>query len=251
MRTFLGVLLVVTLIVSGDGETMLEDSVLLPCACSERNLHEEFRWQMEEPNATLVFKYNTTSNFDPKYKDRAKIFLSENRNNCSVLFTNVTANDQGKYGCRFRKQEEYQYFFVYLNVSACYTVCQAANNLNVFQCYVKKRYRETEIQWSLDGQLLTESNTTNLNHTCTMDASTGLYHFNSTLSPELKWSVEPTCRVKDNGISPNITPDCRPIADPRKADPDNARYRYLTIIPIVLLFGLSLLLWRRWDSQSS
>lgn len=45
-----------------------------------------------------------------------------------------------------------------------------------------------------------------------MDASTGLYHFNSTLSPELKWSVEPTCRVKDNGISPNITPDCRPIA---------------------------------------
>ncbi|KAF1382685.1 hypothetical protein PFLUV_G00146330 [Perca fluviatilis] len=174
MRTFLGALLVVTLIVSGDGETMLEDK-----------------------------------------------------------------DDQGKYRCSFRKQEEYQYFFVYLNVSACYTVCQTlqGGSVNFHQCYVKKRYRETEIQWIVGGQLLTESNTTNINKTYTMDASTGLYHFNSTL----KWTVDPTCHT--NRIPTNT--------EPNKGDPDSARYRYLTIIPILLVLGLSLLLWRRWDTQSS
>ncbi|XP_028447705.1 uncharacterized protein LOC114564519 isoform X2 [Perca flavescens] len=244
MRTFLGALLVVTLIVSGDGETMLEDSVLLPCACSERNLHEEFRWQKEEPNGSLVFKTNPAiSNFDSKYTGRAKIFLSENRDNCSVLLTNVTVDDQGKYRCSFRKQEEYQYFFVDLNVSACYTVCQTpqSGSGNDRQCYVKKRYRETEIQWIVGGQLLTESNTTKINKIYTMDSSTGLYHFNITRMR----TVEPTCHT--NSIPTNIPGD----QERNKRDPDSARYRYLTTIPILLVLGLSLLLWRRWDSQSS
>ncbi|XP_078118240.1 T-lymphocyte activation antigen CD80 [Sander vitreus] len=256
MRIFLGVLLVV--IVSGDEETMLTtmlgDSVLLPCPCSERNL--EFHWQMEEPNMTLVFKNNnTTSNFYPKYKGRAQIFLYENRDNCSVLFINVTADDQGKYRCSFHRQEEYQRLFVYLNVSAGYTVCQTANNLSgsvkVFQCHVKGRYRKTEIQWILNGELLPKSKTTNITHTYTLDAPTGLYHFNSTLRTELNGTVEPTCHVKAKGISTIITHECVQRNEPHKKDPENARYRYLTIIPIMLLLGLSLLLWRRWDSQSS
>ncbi|XP_034742253.1 uncharacterized protein LOC117953390 isoform X1 [Etheostoma cragini] len=208
MSTFLGVLMV-TLIVSGDGATMSEDSVLLPCACSERNLHKEFKWQMESPNKTLVLKYNnTTPNFNSKYMGRAKIFLPEHHDNCSVLFTKITVDDQGEYKCIFHKQEEYQSSLVYLNVSAgCYTVCHSADNLSgsihFFKCHVKKRYRETEIQWILDGQLLTESNTTNITHTFTLDVRTGLYHFNSTRTTEAKWSVVPTCHVKDKGTSTN------------------------------------------------
>ncbi|KAA8588022.1 hypothetical protein FQN60_001216 [Etheostoma spectabile] len=156
MSAFLGVL-VVTLIVSGDGATMSEDSVLLPCACAERNLHEEFKWQMESPNKILVLKYNnTTPNVNPSYMGRAKIFLPEHHDNCSVLFTNITVDDQGEYKCIFHKQEEYQSSLVYLNVS-----------------------------------------------------------------------------------------------EVNEANPDRARYRYLTIIPIMLVLGLSLLLWRRWDAQSS
>lgn len=97
---------------------VLEDSVLLPCNCSERNLDKEFKWQMEEPNKTLVLKYdNNTLNFYGRYTGRAEIFLPENSNNCSLLLTNITADDRGKYRCSFNSKGIYQKTFVYLNIS--------------------------------------------------------------------------------------------------------------------------------------
>lgn len=95
----------------------LEETILLPCPCSH-NLDKEFTWQMDEPRTILVLKYtNNRSSFGDGYKGRAKMFLPEKRNNCSVMLANITANDQGKYRCSFYIQKRYIKEFVYLNVS--------------------------------------------------------------------------------------------------------------------------------------
>lgn len=96
----------------------LESSVLLPCNCLQRNLDGEFMWQMENPRKVLLVK-NTknTSNYNGGYKDRAKLFLHENSNNCSILLTNITVDDQGRYRCKFYKEKTYMRVFVNLNIS--------------------------------------------------------------------------------------------------------------------------------------
>lgn len=97
---------------------VIEGSVLLPCNCSERNSDMLFQWQVEEPNKTLVFKHNMTSHeLHDRYKDRVQIFLPENSNNCSILLTNITAADLGKYRCIFYSQKQYKKVFVNLNIS--------------------------------------------------------------------------------------------------------------------------------------
>lgn len=255
MKTLLGALMV--LIVSGHAKAItgnLYDSVLLPCNCSQRNM-DEFSWQMDEPNVMLLLQYNrTTSEFYGRYKGRAKIYLSENSDNCSVLLTNVKVDDQGKYRCIFRRQETYQRIFVNLSVSARYNVCQTPGKMTangmIFECDVKGHYRKAEIQWKLDGQCLTNSTTTYITHTYARDALIGLYHFNSKLSTKLNWTSEPTCHVKAKGVSAIISYDCN-ASSGHKGDPHFFRYRYLTIIPIMLVLGLSLLLWCRCDSSQS
>lgn len=95
----------------------LEETVLLPCACTH-NLAMEFKWQMDEPRAILLLKYDKNiSSLGDSYKGRAKMFLPEQSNNCSVLLANITADDQGKYRCRFYDQERHIKKFVYLNIS--------------------------------------------------------------------------------------------------------------------------------------
>lgn len=268
MRTFLGVLMV--LFVSGEEKNVtgvLKGSVLLPCNCSERDLNKEFKWQMDEPNLTAVLQHNdNTTNFKNAYGDRTKIFLAENRNNCSILLTNITAEDHGKYRCKFFKNNSYKRLFVHLNVSASYNICQpnSSSNLSgdlsgeVFQCDAKGHYGEAEIQWILDGKLLTDSPTTNITFTKTLDASTGLYSFTSKLKTILTGISEPKCSIKAKGISTIITHDCGPdngqavgrIQNPDAEDP--MRYRYLVIFPFMLVLGFSLVLWRRWKfSQRS
>lgn len=97
---------------------------------------------------------------------------------------------------------------------ASYTVCQKASdkpNDKSVNCHVTGRYRETEIQWNLHGQLLTDSSTTTItNSPYTLDASTGLYHFYSTLSTKLNVTSEFKCDVKAKGLSTNISQDCKP-----------------------------------------
>ncbi|XP_049449267.1 T-lymphocyte activation antigen CD80-like [Epinephelus fuscoguttatus] len=253
MRTFLGVLMVI--IVSGDNETIkgsLDGSVLLQCNCSERNVNEKLQWQKEKPFMLMVFRHNQTNSvFNERYKGRAKTFLSDNSNNCSILLNNITADDQGIYKCSFYIQETYQRSFVNLSVSADYHVCQNDDNPSgsgkVFHCCVKGRYGMTEIQWRLDGQLLTNSTTTYITHTDYLDA-TGYYYFNSTLSTKLNWTSKPTCDVKAEGVSTNIINDCSTGPSPQQQG--SGRYRHLTIIPITLVLGLSLLVWRYRSNTS-
>ncbi|XP_074515127.1 uncharacterized protein LOC141782519 [Sebastes fasciatus] len=254
MRTFLALLMV--LIVSGGEVTregVLGESVLLPCNCSERDLDEEFQWQKETPKKEPVFNGTT---FEDKYKGRAKIFLPENNNNCSILLTNITAEDQGEYTCRFYSGRVYNKEYVNLSLSARYNVCQKADNLSkVFQCDVTGGHGEAWIQWDLDGQLLTNSTTTSITHTYNLDAPTGLYHFHSTLSTKLNWTSKPRCDVKAKDLSTIINSACIGRTEGHVEVPDRDRYRYryrsLIIFPIMLVIGLSLFLKYRWNFSQS
>lgn len=265
MRILLAVFMV--LIVSGDDETItgiFEDSVLLPCTCPERNLDKEFKWQMEEPNMMLVLKHNLNrSVFSGRYDGRAETFLAENSQNCSVLLSNITTDDLGKYRCVFYSQGKYKKFFVHLNISARYNVCQKnlTDNLKgdlsekVFQCDAEGRYKEAELQWILGGRILTNSSITGITHNSTLDASTGLYHFTSKLVTTLNGITNPTCYVRAKGISTIISNGCSPengySSKPDTQQPDFMRYRYMKIIPIMMLLGFTLLLRCRWESSWS
>lgn len=223
----------------------LKDSVLLPCNCSGRNLSRVVKWQMEGLNGlSRVLELdvgNTSDSFD-RYKGRAKIFVA----NCSLLLTNITAEDQGKYTCRFYVQELYMYSVRKLNISgksfiysffistisdhsfthestadfflisaAKYNVCQQpARNLDgdvrvmVFQCDATGRYGEAEIQWYLDGELLSNSSKTNITHTSPVGTPTGHYKFKTTLFTQFEWTAEPICGMKVKGIPSHIEYVC-------------------------------------------
>lgn len=83
-------------------------------------------------------------------------------------------------------------------------------SLGVFQCNATGRYKEAEIQWDLDGRLLTDSPSINLNSKKTLDASTGTYHFTSTLNIKTNESLTPTCNIKAKRISVTQTRVCKP-----------------------------------------
>ncbi|KAG8000583.1 hypothetical protein GBF38_016997 [Nibea albiflora] len=179
--------------------SILHGSVLLPCSCPERRVDEPFFWQMESKQKSMFTYSNGNSTFKPGYKGRGEIFLHEHGNNCSLLLTNVTAEDQGQYRCSFKSQGVHNTIFVNLTVSVNYHVCQ-----NFTACHVKGLYRDAEIEWNLDGRPLTSSPTTNI----TPDDSTGLYHFTSKLITSFNETSRLTCTVKAKGVSATIIDDC-------------------------------------------
>ncbi|KAK2839934.1 hypothetical protein Q5P01_013674 [Channa striata] len=263
MRTLLGFLLVVA-VSGGEGvtdkdeetfESILDGSVLLQCPCPNRDEKSDFRWQKEEPDVTLVFLSN--SNFSEKYEGRAKIFVAQEKYNCSLLLNNITADDQGRYRCSFFSGGQYIRSFVNLNVYASYSICQKNPDTNrnesvkVFQCDVKGRYRDAEIQWSLDSQLLTNSSTTSIIHSHALGDSAGLYNFSSKLITEDRGISLPTCDVKVKGLSNRsliISCESEPTQQAMHGTPEPVLCfkKYLKVIPFVLVIGLSLVLWCRW-----
>nr|XP_020465088.1 butyrophilin subfamily 3 member A2-like isoform X2 [Monopterus albus] len=252
MKIFLGVLMLLT--VSGNDdvtiEGLLEDSVFLPCLCINETKEFSFGWQKDEQSKDPVSLFKIYSGFSDLYKSRAKVFLHENGSNCSLLLTNITANDQGKYRCWFQNGK-YSRTFIHLKVFANYNVCQKNStssqdgSLNVFQCNAEGRYREAEIQWYLDGQVLTNSSSTHITHTYTLDVRPGLYSFSSKLVTELNWTSEPTCQVKAKNISARSSCVPEPAPQQSNQEPHGLR-KYLKVIPIVLVLGISLVLWCRW-----
>ncbi|XP_075870747.1 butyrophilin subfamily 1 member A1-like [Nelusetta ayraudi] len=250
MRIILGVFL--ALVVSADDEGgvrvisgCLEETVLLPCACTH-NLDMEFKWQMDKPRAILLLKYNNNIlSLGDSYKGRAKMFLPEESNNCSVLLANITADDQGKYRCRFYDQKRHIKKFVYLNISANYSVCQTNNsNATVFRCNATGRHKDTVIEWRSDGRLLTDSAQTRITHNIT----SGLYHFSSELIATLK--SPPTCNITAKGLSTVVSDGCTPTGEVQqtRSDPERTRHRYTKMISFILALGLCLVLWCQWKS---
>ncbi|XP_071332951.1 ICOS ligand isoform X2 [Trachinotus anak] len=210
---------------------------------------------MDEPRAIVALDHDSNTSYsEESYKGRTKTFVAEDGNNCSLYLTNITANDQGKYSCRFYIKGQYTHISINLSISANYRVCQnSSSDINgtlsdkTYWCDVKGRYREAEIQWYLDGQLLTNSSKTNITHTGPVGPSNGLYQFESKLITKLNGTPEPKCVVKAKGISPNISYYCEPNIDTIKGE-TQPKYlmRFFKIIPIVLVLGLSLVLWRCW-----
>ncbi|XP_028991669.1 uncharacterized protein si:dkey-192g7.3 isoform X2 [Betta splendens] len=252
MKTFLAMLMV--LIVSGDDKVVIngsiEDRVILPCPCPNRNLAEVLAWQMEEPNKEKVLVHHGNhSNYSDKYKNRAQLFQNGDKYNCSLLLTNITADDQGKYRCSFTHENMYNALFVHLNVSANFNLCQKTTNqvndsLNRTECEVEGRYRDTEILWYLDQQLLTNSTTTKIIHNYTSKAA-GSHTFTSEIITEL--TGKPICKVKAKGVPAVISELCPPEPWVRQPDNEMSCYRaYFKLIPIALVIGVSLVLLYRW-----
>ena len=98
--------------------------------------------------------------------------------------------------------------------SVSYNICQeSAQNLSsdsgvkVFQCDAAGPYRGAEIQWTLDGKPLTNSDATNITLTINDDRA-GLRRFTSRLTTKLNGTSEPKCGVKAELFS-TIISDCK------------------------------------------
>lgn len=95
---------------------VLGENVLLPCSCPDATVNDELRWQNEESKEKV---YDTKSDkVNDRYRNRSKIFLSRNNNNCSIQLTNITAADQGSYRCSYEIKGLYKKLFVNLSISS-------------------------------------------------------------------------------------------------------------------------------------
>lgn len=99
---------------SVDVTTFVNEDVLLPCSCTNREKISIPRWQTEGNLAELVWFDNKVTN----YTGRVETFFNSNINNCSILLKNVTKNDHKKYSCRFT-QKTYRYQCNFVNLRVC------------------------------------------------------------------------------------------------------------------------------------
>ncbi|KAM4559444.1 uncharacterized protein PAE49_013852 [Odontesthes bonariensis] len=249
--TFLGLLMVLT--VSGvDGvqvKSFLNGSVLLPCPCMGINLQMDVKWQStsgrvaEYGRKELVFKLNKTGPYvGDNYTGRVETFLSKNNHNCSVLLTNITAADRGEYKCIFYRKKLYTSEDVNLHVCGTADISQRTvthgNPTKVFTaCHVKECSAGVEIQWTSEKNPLTNSAQTTINISeGRLDTSTGLYHFNSSLSTN-NVTLDPKCEVRSK------EPDIQPRKEP-EVSTDIFRILF-KLIPAVSALGLVLFLFFR------
>ncbi|XP_068185834.1 butyrophilin subfamily 1 member A1 [Antennarius striatus] len=118
MKLFLAV--AAALFVSGEETNItavLGGDALLICLCSERNVDEQFKWQMEKPKMMLVFKKEVgEKEFGVAFKDRVEIFYDKDSSNCSVRLISIVAEDEGQYRCSFYVQQQYKKSFVNLSL---------------------------------------------------------------------------------------------------------------------------------------
>lgn len=251
MRMILGLLVV--LIVSGSqcraADWPISDSipgdfgesVRLPCPCSERNVGKDVGWQMEHPTrmAVLTYTNGNLEDYDNRYRGRTEIFLQANSSDCSLRLNNITTEDRGIYRCSFYIKETYKKSFVQLNITAAYSVCLKETPANVFQCEASGAYQHAEIQWRLDGQLLPNSPPTSI----TLNDTTGLYHFTSIT--RVSGTAKLSCAIKATNLSATFTSGCE-SKSPRLQPPVSSSYGFLTLIPIMAVFGFGLIfLWHR------
>lgn len=237
MWTFLGLgscLVFVT--ISGHKEETITgfygQSVLMPCQCSDRSLEKTVTWQRDAPMLKILTHRKNTSTFDDRYKDRARIFLNEDSNNCSVLILNLTLSDQGNYRCSFF-DPSYCYVNITLKVVASYTVCLQSISApqgrgpKVFQCDVRGNFQGAQIDWELDGQPPPNASTTTQNH-----SSNGLYHVNSNLTLQLDDASKLKCVVKNPKILPHTSDSCNGVKEPLS---NNVSKDFITVLAAVLL----------------
>lgn len=232
-----------------------KDDVLLPCDCPNRDLNKDFKWQVEEDEERgverkLIFRYNDgTLDLKGNLSHRYETFFHKDSSNCSILLKNITSEDQGKYSCRFNSP---QYTYLYVNLTLCGTnIFQHKKTLpngeDVYQCVVKLDcYKEPNIQWTLNGTCLSNSTTTNISTTYSLDEETGLYYFHSRLETKDGFPSEPKCE---------LSPLCKPegVIERRFLPSDTKPNPYFRIlckgVPVVLVLGLLLIWCRRGTSD--
>ncbi|XP_041662420.1 uncharacterized protein si:dkey-192g7.3 isoform X2 [Cheilinus undulatus] len=211
----------------------LGQEVLLPCNCTNVNLTRGFRWQNGNK---IVFQYESKSS--KREVDRITTFVKDDRNNCSILLANITAEDQGSYRCCFFTQDEdaYERFFLSLKISAKFDVCQKKLSDQRFQCDVEGLYEGAEILWHLDGRPLTNSSTVKIINNSTKDAQ--LHRFKSELRSNSNITSNLTCSVRTGNMPLNITAHCK--EPERRTNPPEQRNdrKYFLTIPFFLVLIL-------------
>lgn len=137
-------------------------------------------------------------------------------------------------------------FIVHLSVVAHFSVCQKPEKISpnekIFHCNVSGYDKEAKIQWSSDGQQLTNSSETTITHT--LDTVNGLNIFHSNLMTHLNIS-KPKCDVKSEDIETKIKEICSGDSG-KMFQPDQERNRYIIIIPVVMAAGLCVVLGCWW-----
>lgn len=247
MRILVGVLLAIVR-VSGQDDTIhgfIGGSVLLPCNCTNINLTRGFQWQMETPNTKEIYRYSKAPEGEV---DRITTYVNDDKNNCSILLANITANDQGKYRCSFLTQdEEYESSFPSLTISAKFNVCQKG-----FKCDVEGLYGDAQILWILDGQSLTNSPTVRIINSSTRGDQ--LHRFTSELISNVTINSNLTCSVSAGSMSADITAFCKPDPNPvaeeifEPTEQKNNRIYFLTIpffLVLIILAAIGFKLSRR------
>ncbi|CAI5655756.1 uncharacterized protein LOC116316062 [Oreochromis aureus] len=246
---------------AGEGITVAvkgfeKDDVLLPCNCSNRDLNKDFKWQVEDDEergvkGKLIFRYNDgTLDFKDNPSHRYETFFHNDSSNCSVLLKNITKEDQGKYSCRFYSPLYRRFFF---DLTLCGTNISQhrethPNGGNIYQCVVKLDcYKEPNIQWTWNnGTCLSNSATTNISTTYSLDKETGVHYFHSRLETKDSLPSEPKCE-----LSPLCEPEGEPegIISPLDTKPNLYFRIFCTGVPVVLVLGFLLIWCRRGTSH--
>ncbi|XP_076730971.1 uncharacterized protein LOC106675481 isoform X3 [Maylandia zebra] len=232
-----------------------KDDVLLPCDCPNRDLNKDFKWQVEKDEERgverkLIFRYNDgTLDFKDNLSHRYETFFHKDSSNCSVLLKNITKEDQGKYSCRFNSPQ-YRRFYVNLVVFGTHIFQHnktLPNGEDVYQCVVKlDSYKEPNIQWTLNGTCLSNSTTTNISTTYSLDEETDVHYFHSRLETESNFLSEPRCQV-------NVTcPSAMSSMSGTSKDPNPDPYFRILCkgVPVVLVLGFLLIWCRRGTSHN-
>lgn len=245
MRALLGLLMV--LMVSGDNRVTVKFSVghsaLLPCTCMGRNLERDIKWQKTSPGAVVFYSNKTRQYYGPNYTSRVRINLTNESNNCSLLLEKVTPDDHGEYKCIFFQDQKYTSKSVNLHVCGMGKISQQnfslANGVTKFRCELLDCSGNEEIQWTLNGRPI-ENSSMNISTKRSLDDSTGLYNFSTSLSTKLNSTLKLECRKKLlHGDTPK--PDTQRSTDTPEPQTDYNRIP-VKVTPLALVLGLSLIL---------
>ncbi|XP_041739128.1 ICOS ligand-like isoform X1 [Coregonus clupeaformis] len=231
-----------------DVQAIVEQKVLLQCPCVKRNEKMNIYWQLEEHTTVLYHdgSHNNTT-IGNGYENRVRLFLNEDKDNCSLLLSGITVADNGVYKCSYTANA-YVYKNVILHVAASYSVymdlvsdqasaCSGGGEgSGVYQCKASGGYPEGQIHWELDGHPLVNPSRRDVTH---LDNFTGLYSLTSNLTIELNKGEKLQCVVENTALASNLTSNSscnQKLVSMGTSSPDKVVVAGVVAVSLVVMF---------------